>query len=119
MPELTRRRDPDALQETWLIYLADVHVGTIMRSVGNPNAAPLWQWRSGFYPGSKPGECKAGTSPTFEQARADFENAWQVFSAKRTEADYQAWRDQRDWTAEKYRRFDQGERMPSDWRPTA
>jgi hypothetical protein len=73
MPELTRRRDPDALQETWLIYFGDVHVGTIMRSVGNRNAAPQWQWRCGFYPGSNPGECKAGTSLTFGQARADFD----------------------------------------------
>jgi hypothetical protein len=37
--------------------------------------------------------------------------AWCVFLSKRTEADFQAWRDQRDWTAEKYRRFDRGERM--------
>src|SRR5712675_706073 len=29
----------------------------------------------------------------------------------------QVWRDQRDWTAEKYRRFDRGERMPPDWKP--
>jgi len=28
-----------------------------------------------------------------------------------------AWRDQRDWTAEKYRRFDRHERMPPDWKP--
>jgi hypothetical protein len=48
----------------------------------------------------------------------DFEAAWRVFSAKRTEADFQAWRDQRDWTAEKYRRFDRGERMPHDWQPS-
>jgi hypothetical protein len=27
-----------------------------------------------------------------------------------------AWRDQRDWTAEKYRRFDRHEAMPPDWR---
>jgi len=33
------------------------------------------------------------------------------------EADFQAWRDQQAWTAEKYRRFDRGERMPPDWRP--
>jgi hypothetical protein len=44
----------------------------------------------------------AGTSPTFDQARADFEKTWQVFSAKRTETDYRAWRDQRDWTERKY-----------------
>jgi hypothetical protein len=31
--------------------------------------------------------------------------------SKGTEADFQAWRDQREWTAEKYRRFDRHERM--------
>ena len=58
-----------------------------------------------------------GTVATFDQARADFEAAWRVLLAKRTEADFQVWRDERDWTAEKYRRFDQGERMPPDWKP--
>jgi hypothetical protein len=48
----------------------------------------------------------------------DFEAAWRVFLSKRTDADFQEWRDQRDWTAEKYRRFDRGERMPADWKPT-
>ena len=55
----------------------------------------------------------SGTAATFEQARADFAKAWQVFSAKRTEADYQAWRDQRDRTARKYERWDRGERLPA------
>jgi hypothetical protein len=32
-------------------------------------------------------------------------------------ADFQAWRDQDAWTAEKYRRFDRHERMPPDWKP--
>jgi hypothetical protein len=32
-------------------------------------------------------------------------------------SDFQEWRDQEAWTAEKYRRFDRGERMPPDWRP--
>jgi hypothetical protein len=48
--------------------------------------------------------------------RTDFEAARRVFLSKRTEADFQEWRDNRDWTAEKYRRFDRGERMPHDWR---
>jgi len=48
----------------------------------------------------------------------EFESAWRIFLAKRTEADFQGWRDQQAWTAEKYRRFDRGERMPPDWRPT-
>jgi hypothetical protein len=55
---------------------------------------------------------------TFDQARAEFEAAWAILLSKRTEADFQEWRDQRDWTAEKYRRFDRGERMPPDWKPS-
>jgi hypothetical protein len=94
-----------------------VVVGSITRCVGNPDAAPRWQWRCGFYPGSRPGECTSVTAADFDEARADFETAWRVFLSKRTEADFQAWRDHRDWTTEKYRRFDLGDRMPADWRP--
>jgi hypothetical protein len=63
--------------------------------------------------------CSAATvAATFDQAPADFEAAWRVFLSSRTEADFQEWRRHRDWTAEKYRRFDRGERMPYDWRPS-
>ena len=34
-----------------------------------------------------------------------------VFLSKRTEADFQAWRDQRDWTARKYAMWDAGKRL--------
>ena len=117
MPVLTRRRDHDGREECWLIYFGDVHVGTIAVRSGIPHDQAPWGWRCGFYPGSEPGECTSGTAATFDQALADFAQAWQVFSAKRTSADFQAWRDQRDWTTEKYRRFDRGERMPAEWRP--
>jgi hypothetical protein len=40
MPELTRRRDPDAQQETWLIYYGDVRVGVIAERIGNPDSTP-------------------------------------------------------------------------------
>jgi hypothetical protein len=59
-------------------------------------------------------ECTGGAAATLEQAKADFEKAWAVFLSNRTEVDFQEWRDQQDWAAEKYRRFDRGERMPSD-----
>jgi len=111
MPELTRRRYRER-QDCWHVYCDDVHVGTISRRVGIPYNGRPWGWICGFYPGSKPGEFRDGTAATFDQARADFEVAWKRFSAKRSEADYQAWRDQRDWTAEKYRRFDSGEWTP-------
>jgi hypothetical protein len=117
MPALTRRRSTDAREECWHIYYGDVRVGTIARRVGNPFDTDPWQWTCGFYPGSHPREHQTGTSETFEQARTEFEAAWAVFLSKRTEADFQEWRDQRDWMAEKYRRFDRGERMPPDWKP--
>src|SRR5260221_11098981 len=72
-----------------------------------------WGWHCGFYPGSYPGECASGVAATFDQARAGFEQAWRVFLSKRTEADFQEWRDQRDWTARKYAMWKAGEKLPS------
>ena len=112
---LARRRDPHR-SDCWLIYFGDVHVGSIGRAVGAPGAAQRWVWSCGCYPGCEPGEQSGGTADTFDHARAGFERAWQVFAANRTEADFQAWRDEGDWTAEKYRRRDRGEPMPPDWR---
>jgi hypothetical protein len=37
MPELTRRRDHDRREESWLIYYCDVHVGTIAIRSGIPH----------------------------------------------------------------------------------
>jgi hypothetical protein len=65
-----------------------------------------------FIPVVDPGECTGGTAETFDEARADFEAAWKVFLSNRTEADFQAWRDQEAWTAEKYRRVDCGDLPP-------
>jgi len=114
MPALPRRRDPDFPRgECWRIYYGDVHVGTIAERTGNRHDTEPWEWRCGFYPGSNPGECTYGTADTFDQARADFERAWSAFLSKRTEADFQAWRDQRDWTERKYAMWARGERMPS------
>jgi hypothetical protein len=36
-----------------------------------------------------------------------------VFLSRRTEADFRAWRSQRDWTARKYALWDADERLPS------
>jgi hypothetical protein len=106
-------------QECWRVYYGDAHAGTIAQRVGNPGGAPKWQWHCGFYPGSRPGECTAGTAANFDAAPEAFEAAWRVFLAKRTDADFQEWRDHHECTAERYRRFDRGERMPPDWRPSA
>ena len=102
----------------WHIYYGDVHVGTIAERVGNPHDTDSWEWSCGFYPGSYPGEHQSDTTATFEEARADFEHALQVFLSNRAEADFQAWRDQRDWTERKYALWDAGKRLePSSHGP--
>jgi hypothetical protein len=45
MPFLTRRSDPDARQESWLLLYGD------------------------FYPGPEPGDCVSGTAASFDEAR--------------------------------------------------
>src|SRR5712672_2263516 len=113
MPELTRRRSTDAREECWHIYYGDVHAGTIAIRSGNPHDEDPWEWHCGFYPGSHPGEHQSGTAATFDQARSDFGGAWGVVLANRTQADFRAWRDQRDWTARKYEMWTTGEKLPS------
>jgi len=97
MPALTRRRNPDR-PDCWHIYYGDVHAGTIaMRHDTDP-----WEWSCGFYPGSHPREIQIGTSATFDVARAEFASAWKIFFANRSDADFQAWRDDRDRTKENF-----------------
>ena len=112
MPELTRRRYRER-QDCWHVFYGDVHVGTIARRVDVLHDAKPSGWICGFYPGSEPGEFTVGTGATFDQACSEFEIAWKRFSAKRTEADYQAWRDQQDWAARKYAMWKAGELLPS------
>jgi hypothetical protein len=118
MPALTRRRDVEAHDECWHVYYGDIHAGTIAKRIGIPPGEDPWGWACGFYPGSHPGEHTSGSAPTFERARADFEEAWKVFLSHRTEADFQAWRDQQAWTTRKYALWDAGKRLPpNEWEP--
>jgi hypothetical protein len=115
MPEpskLTRRRSADR-QDCWHIYYGDVHAGTIAMRAGNPHDTARMEWSYGFYPGSLPGQIQSGTSETFEDARVEFASAWKIFFANRTEADFQAWRHQRDSTAWKYAMWDRGFKLPT------
>src|SRR5262245_6502805 len=113
MPTLTRRRDKTDAREGWLIYFGDVNVGRIGLRAGVPSHAPQWGWSCGFYPGTEPGQHRSGTAETFDEARGAFERAWQLLASSRTEADYEAWRKQRDWTAWKYRMHDLALRLPT------
>src|SRR4030081_1561217 len=116
MPELTRRRSTDAREECWHVYYGDVHAGTIAIRVGNPHDTDPGEWCCGFYPGSHAGEHESGTAASFDEARADFEQAWRAFQSKRTEADFQAWREARDWTARKYALWDARKRLDDRYR---
>lgn len=113
MPALTRRRSDDPHRQVWHVHFDDVHVGTIGERAGVPVDVDQWQWRCGFFPGCEPGGHSCGTAPDFFTARREFECAWREFSAKKTEADYRTWRDQRDWTERKYAMWARGEKLPS------
>jgi hypothetical protein len=94
---------------------------TVTYASGRSGSAPVTrsalihgrQWRCGFYPGSHPRECTSGTAVNFDQARDDFEEAWRVFLANRTEADFDEYRKHRAWTAWKYAMSDSGCKLPT------
>jgi hypothetical protein len=114
MPALTRRRHPES-PDCWHVHHGDVHVGTIARRSGCPVDVDQWSWSCGFYPGIEPGENQDGPAVDFEHARAEFEAAWLRILPKLTEADFQAWRDDRDWTARKYAMWARGEKLPTQF----
>jgi hypothetical protein len=68
LPDLTRRRDPDAHQETWLIHYGDIHIGTISMRAGVPDSVDQWGW-CGFYPASHRGVRADGTAKSFDEAQ--------------------------------------------------
>jgi hypothetical protein len=112
MPPLARRRYSER-QDCWHVYYGDVQIGTIARRAGCPVDVDQWESGCGFYPGMEPGQHQAGTAADFARARADFEAAWHQILPTLTEANFQEWRDLRDWTASKYAMWERGERMPS------
>jgi hypothetical protein len=83
-----------------------------------PPGQPPWGWTCGFYPGSDPEEHTAGVAMSFDQARAALDAAWRVFLGKRTEVDFQPWRDQEARTEQRYARWKNGERL-STQKPNA
>jgi hypothetical protein len=85
MSELTRRRDTSRNEETWLIFLEDVHIGTIGRRAGVPTDAEQWGWRCGFFSGSRHSARAEGTAADFDQARSLFEAAWRRVRPSYTE----------------------------------
>jgi hypothetical protein len=115
MPRLTRRRDPEGHREVWHVYYGDVRVGTIGIRAGVPIDVDQWGWSCGFYPGVEPVDYRHGTASSFKAARTAFRKAWRILLPTLTEDNFQAWRDQRDWTARKYAMWERGEKMPTQF----
>ncbi|WP_315783249.1 MULTISPECIES: hypothetical protein [unclassified Bradyrhizobium] len=113
MTSLTRRRDPQAPNETWRIYFGDVQAGTIAKRTEGPSGSPSWQWFCGFYPGSHPGEQTVGSARSYDQAREAFEASWRVFLSNRSPQDFDEWRKDHAFTAWKYAMWDAGCRLPT------
>ena len=111
MTALTRRRDVEATREKWDIFYDDVRVGSIGLRAGVPNHADQWEWKCGFYPGCD--RSTGGPAGSFEEARAAFEAEWQQLLPTLTAANFEAWRDQRDWIARKQAMWARGEKLPS------
>ena len=112
MTELTRRR-LDTAFESWAIFHGDVRIGSISARSGVPKHVNQWQWACGFFPGCGPREMTSGTAADFTEAREAFERAWKALQPHKTEADYQEWRDHRDFTDWKYTMRDEGLQLPT------
>ena len=90
------------------MFYGDACAGTIARRTSAPNDADGWEWGCGFYPGTELGEGSSGIGATFEAAPDGFDGGWRILLPTRTEADFQAWLDQRDRTSWKYAMGDAG-----------
>jgi hypothetical protein len=82
-----------------LIYLEDVHIGTIGRRAGVPTDAEQWSWRCGIPSGSQRGACTEGTAANIAEARSQFDAAWRKLRPNYTDADFAGYRCARAWTA--------------------
>jgi hypothetical protein len=113
MPALTRRRERDRHQESWQIYYGDICVGWIGERAGVPKDVEQWGWNCGFYPVSHRGFRSDGVAGTFEQARREFEAAWNEYLLRCTDADFHEYRSERAFTTWKYAMWKAGCKMPT------
>jgi hypothetical protein len=111
MAQLTRRSGKS--RQGWFVYFGDVGVGHMGVRAGVPVDEHQWGWHCGFYPGCDPGQSTDGTGAMFEEAKAEFEEAWNRLRPTRTEAHFELCRQQRDFTAWKYRMRDASLKLPT------
>jgi hypothetical protein len=55
----------------------------IAMCVGNPHGTDQWEWRCGFYPGSRPGEIQSGTAGRSTRPAPNSAAPWNIFLASR------------------------------------
>ncbi len=110
MPDLTRRREKGGHQESWQVYYGDVRIGWIGERAGAPKSTEQWGWTCGFHPRDRH---VSGTAGSFDQARREFERAWQDYLPCCSPDDFDAWHYQQAATAWKYRMWDTGCRIPT------
>jgi hypothetical protein len=113
MPQLTRRDAKDPHRKGWFVYYGDVRVGHIGQRAGAPQHEPQWSWNCGFFPGCDPGQQSNGVADTFEKARDGFQRDWQRLLPTRSDAHFELWRRERDFTAWKYRMWDERCALPT------
>src|ERR1700747_161410 len=113
MPTLTRRRDPDANQETWLIHFDHIRDGIISMRAAVPAGKDQWGGNVGLLSASERGLRASGTAKWFEAARAAFDVAWQWLLPKFTEADFAEYRRHRAFDAWKHQMWDAGLKLPT------
>jgi hypothetical protein len=113
MAALRRLREKDSHQESWHILHGDIRVGWIGLLSGVPTHGEQWGWRCGLPQLVVRGMRTGGSAATFEQARADFETAWENYLPLCTTADFEAYRWQEVWTRWKYAMHDAGCPLPT------
>jgi hypothetical protein len=85
---------------------------------GNPHDTDLWEWWCGFYPGSHPARAPERHRRHLRPGPRRLRGRVARVPVEPDEADFQAWRDERDWTARKYALWDAGNRLPAnEWEP--
>jgi hypothetical protein len=113
MPTLTRRRSHDSHREVWLVFYGDIPVGTIGERAGVPADLDQWNWTCDFYPSVEPRQHRNGAAPTFEEARAGFEEACK-FLLPLTGAAFDEWRSDRDCRAKIREKHERGEKLDTE-----
>jgi len=114
MPILSRRRSHDSHREVWLVFYGDIPAGTIGERAGVPADLDRWGWTCGFYPGVEPRQHRHGSAPTFEEARAGFEEAWGLLLPALSEKAFDEWRQDRDFRAAIQSKRDRGEKLDTE-----